>query len=474
MGIETILAVGFVTVYTGIIAYVWTSLFQKRKAEYRDAAKELGFRSEANFPKRSFSMEGRIAGILVQVADYKEGKRDGTRFRVDLPRVPVDLAFSLEVGGGWLGLVGRGPEDLLVGDPVFDEEILVEGRPRDVLARLDAPTRARLLEELRRKRTEIAKGELRRDLPDLLPAPTLVRDVRSLVELAKRLQLRGGVSENLARNAMGDPLPPVRLRNLEVAQSDFPGHGTTIAASRRALEDEDFAVRLQGARFLGEEGIPAVIAIATTEDPSEEARREAAQHGRHLAGVPAHVRVAALKHLVQQLDEERLEPVLRHYLEKGEGRARRLAVKTAGTRVSRSLLPELRRLVDDPDEETAVALADTFGRLADPTAETDLQALLRHDSEPVRRHAAMALAGCGTVASIPLLRASVRSSWTENRLARTVDRTVAAIQSRVQGAEAGQLSLAQIEADRGDLSLAGDGEGGELSIVPGERSPESA
>jgi HEAT repeat protein len=128
-------------------------------------------------------------------------------------------------------------------------------------------------------------------------------------------------------------------------------------------------------------------------------------------------------------------------------------------------VPLLRRLASSTDEETAAALADAFGRLGHDGAEHDLVRYIDHAASSVRHRAARGLGICGTVEAVPRLRAAVSRRPQDRELARLVDEAIAAIRSRLQGAEAGQLTLAEGELDRGALSLAGEGAAGDLSTV---------
>lgn len=66
--------------------------------------------------------------------------------------------------------------------------------------------------------------------------------------------------------------------------------------------------------------------------------------------------------------------------------------------------------------------------------------------------AANALGRIGSVAAVLPLREAAERSWLDRELRRVTRLAIAEIQSRLQGASPGQLSLAQAEA--GQLSLA--------------------
>jgi hypothetical protein len=83
---------------------------------------------------------------------------------------------------------------------------------------------------------------------------------------------------------------------------------------------------------------------------------------------------------------------------------------------------------------------------------------------PLAAAAARALAGVGSAASIVILREAEQRLPRDRALRRAVADAVAAIRSRLVGAEEGQVSLAGGEPGRVSLP---DGESGRVSI-PGE------
>jgi hypothetical protein len=92
-----------------------------------------------------------------------------------------------------------------------------------------------------------------------------------------------------------------------------------------------------------------------------------------------------------------------------------------------------------------------------------LLAILQHETADLQVAAAHALGRIGTVAAVPLLQEAAERSPDDQNLRRATRQAVAAIQSRLQGASPGQLSLAGT-VDAGQLSLAPD-EAGQLSLA---------
>jgi hypothetical protein len=90
---------------------------------------------------------------------------------------------------------------------------------------------------------------------------------------------------------------------------------------------------------------------------------------------------------------------------------------------------------------------------------------LRHGDGQVALAGAKALGRAGTVGAVPVLRDAAKRG---GDLARAGRQAIAEIQSRLTGAEPGQLSLAVGEV--GALSFA-DGESGRLSLVEEGKTP---
>jgi HEAT repeat protein len=114
-------------------------------------------------------------------------------------------------------------------------------------------------------------------------------------------------------------------------------------------------------------------------------------------------------------------------------------------------VPGLVPLLGSVNEELAGAAARALGTLAVPEAEAPLCELLRAGSSvPVLVEVARALGRAGTAPAVPALHAAAER-LPDRELQRAARDAVAEIQSRLQGAEPGQLSLAG--ADAGQVSL---------------------
>ena len=110
----------------------------------------------------------------------------------------------------------------------------------------------------------------------------------------------------------------------------------------------------------------------------------------------------------------------------------------------------------------AVAAAQALEILRYPAAEPALILALQREQVDLRIAAAYALGRIGSVEAVLPLKETAERSWLDLELRRAARQAIAEIQSRLQGASPGQLSLAATEA--GQLSLA-QAETGQLSLA---------
>jgi len=297
--------------------------------------------------------------------------------------------------------------EIEIGDAPFDGEFAIDGPARLVAALLDEGTR-RLLSRLSLAgRLDLSQGEIRMDLPD----PYLSQTLPLLLDLGKRLAEPLDVTRRLAENARQDPVAGVRLHNLLVLLRELPGDPVTAEALRAGRTDPSLDVRLRLAKQMGPEG--RVILRELAEGLENDA-----------------VSAEAVSALGRALPIEDTTTILGH---------------ASGRRLFR----------------TARACLKNLGATGSPAAEPPLLEALRSDQGDLRVAAANALGRVGSVAAVlPLQEAAERFRLGETHHA--ARQAIAAIQSRLQGATPGQLSLAGTEA--GQLSLA-ETETGRLSLA---------
>lgn len=119
-------------------------------AAWTEAAQRLNLQ-RVGVSKR---MEGRHGGGYVQIEGYSRGsgksKRNYTDFRV---LAPQPLNFSLELAPqGWFHSITSmlGAQDIITGDPVFDQAVVVRGQPEERVREWLTPERRALILSLRK------------------------------------------------------------------------------------------------------------------------------------------------------------------------------------------------------------------------------------------------------------------------------------------------------------------------------------
>lgn len=323
-----------------------------------------------------------------------------------------------------LRTTGRTTGDVEVGDLGFDQIFRLQGVTAMVRARLDGPTREALLElarfPLRDGQLTVADGQLRAVVPQGL---SLEGPVSETIALSARVALRLAepidVVAELAKNARQDPVSGVRVMCLRTLHRDCPEHASLVnSLLREAVADADPEVRLEAATALGLEGVAvlhALVADATVEDE---------------------VAARAAETLGSRMDTD---------------------VARATLQRERAAPPARQR------PATARACIAALGRVGDPQDEALLLEFLsaERDDDSSRLAAARALGQVGSAQAIPLLADLAGSGSVDLR--RAGREAITTIQSRLQGATPGQLSLDQGSA--GQVALA-DQADGRVRLIP--------
>jgi hypothetical protein len=355
------------------------------------------------------------------------------------PRIPMGLAFAADRGTG---------DDVLTGDTVFDDMVEVRGEPSILLALLDHEIR-RKVGDLIRLGGFLEGGRLGSWAPATFDPGELVRPLRLSLWLAREMSSPGGgVCERLAGNATTDPHSGVRLWNLLQLHDQFPETKSTREASQVDLKDPSPWVRLAAARFLKDEGLEALEHLALDRAVPESAAAEA------VALVAARCPAA------------HAGPLLLTALKTHSGAARRQAVEELGRIRYVPARGALIVLLENADPQTAGGAAAALAAMGEATAEGPLLKAMESDARELRLAAVRALATVGTAAAVEPLLVFLAGRRLDGESRQQIRDAVAAIQSRLAGAGAGQLSLAAAPAGGGWLSVAAPGAGeGQLSLA---------
>ncbi|MCK6546727.1 HEAT repeat domain-containing protein [Myxococcota bacterium] len=202
-----------------------------------------------------------------------------------------ERGFEITLAGASLpsGMVVSTPRALLrsdlvpIGDPDLDGALLVGGDVAEGLACLDVETRS-ILTELVVGPVELTLFERRlrffdpRQKPS--EAPAVEARIRRVMRLGKRLVLADErpIPETLLDRFRDDPAGGVRrhalqrlceLAELRALGRDRPATPEAQAALDEALASDDAMAHVVAARFLGDRGVPVLLAVIDrSDDPS--------------------------------------------------------------------------------------------------------------------------------------------------------------------------------------------------------------
>jgi hypothetical protein len=373
----------------------------KQLQAWQDAAAEYDLEvvSVSRWPLQLRAREG---SVEVQIETCGDNARS-TRIVVSVPGLPDFAKVRIR----------REPRfwqtrEIEIGDTLFDRTFFIEGPILQVLTLLDAKTRRLLLRVNAESRLEISGGALRAEGISDDRFPYLLH---LLLDIGQRLVQPLDVPRRLAENAHRDPKAKVRLQNLLLLIREFPRNPETLEALHRACSDRSSEIRLVAAKGLGDEGRDVIRALA---------RRM----------VVDTVSAESVSILGRELPVKRMQAILDRSLRK-------------------------RRF------QTARACLEVLGQSGDATdIEPQLLLALQHEEMGIRIAAANALGRAGSTAAVLPLKEAAEKGTSELR--RAARQAIGEIQSRLQGASPGQLSLAENEA--GQLSIA-DTEAGRLSLA---------
>ena len=405
----------------------------KRLQGWQEAAVEAGLQA-AKISGWAHRVTARTGPVQVTIEPHGNKGRH-TRIIVWFPG-PRELS-SVSIHREPLIRWGRESE---VGEVSFDSTFFLEGPTRMLLALLDAETRRLLLEANSVGALELSNGSLRvsdlsdEQVPHLLPL---------LVRLGQRLAQPMDALGRLTQNANHDPEPGVRLQNLLLLARELPGNPWTLDALRTACSDPVPMIRLRAAQELGAEGRGVLLDL--TESPEAD-----------------DVSAAAVAALARELPFERTEAILSQALRRRLVQTARACMDLLGASGKAAAVDVLAKVLALEQGPLAAAAAAALGATGSPAAEPPLIEALQREAADARVAAATALGRVGSAAAVLPLKEANERSWLDLDFRRASRQAIAEIQSRLQGASPGQLSLAPSEA--GQLSLA-HAETGQVSLA---------
>lgn len=414
---------------------------------------------ESTFLWTTTAVEGWLDSLRVGI-QAAPGHHGRAPVRITVSGVARELTVRMEGFDTRLQKRLRLGTDVETGDASFDEALFISsGHAPLIHALFDADTRRALLQLFGGgvedvlgtgtlpARPSLAAGEL---IVDLLPDEVdehMAGVLKGILDLARRLVEPADLGARIARNALEDRAERVRRQCLLMLAGSYADHPATRETLRRACADASEEVRLEAALALQHEGHLILRILASSAESESCAARAIAALGEHLEPAEA----------LAVLDASLL--------------GRRLTVAAAcvaalGGRGGARTGAALERVLAEEAGALAIAAARALGQ---PGLEGAEAALIRrgllHAEEGVRVAAAAALARTGTVSAVlPLQEAAQREGGALGRAARLA---MAEIQSRLSGAEPGQLTVTGAEG--GTVTLAT--EGGEVSLPGPPETP---
>jgi len=434
-------------------------------AEWERAAKQLGldFKSGASYTERCIS--GRLGGFDIVITSGRDSRVSPARLIIE-GRDRMDWQMLLHGEGLWIGIKKQlAGEDLLIGDEAFDSRVHIQGPAPQVRAVLNAEARKLIVDFIHREKGRVAGGRVEVAFNIDSSHERIASLAHAAVNVIAKLVLpEDRTAQALAENALVDPVPEVRTRNLAclVALLGQPAKGALLAVAseaqpldegvaacaQAALSDADPQQRLLGALLLeAEPGFVALQALAEQES------------------VPVSVRAAAITILTARYPWHRVQPTIISGLAANSEQLVTMAVFAVGAARAVALFDQVCKLAADAKDDLAVEIAKTLQQLGSADAEPALIKLLSRTSDEVRVWTAEALKRVGTVRSVePLLLAASGNASID--LKNTARSAVRAIQNRLGDVEAGGLSLVDSAAGEsaGALSLATEDGGLSLSV----------
>lgn len=317
-------------------------------------------------------------------------------------------------------------------DHEFDSRVFIGGDPQVVAGLMSQQVRAVTRANAARSAT-IVNGRLKVRLPAEVD---IVSSIEALVTWTDQLSTNGrDLGEDMVENALNDPIPNVRQRNLQLLSPWVDANPDMSVRLAPCLEDPSEGVRTAAGATLRHG--PTLLAIAENSKCRLETRIQAV---RGLSRVSYEVSVAALTRLVTtsqsaKLVGESLEVLARH-----------------------GALPAvdvLENLVEKHPRQVSWQIARLLENVSGPQVEGLLCELLQNDWLETRIRAAESLGSVGTYSAVVPLRAL--TSFGNAPAAKLVaEAAIERIQERLGPVDAGRLSMVDGHA------------GGELSVALGE------
>jgi len=417
----------FVTLFVG--GSIWAGILKshQRLKGWQDAIQSCGLQVAESGLAFSPQLTARAGLVEVRIESFGNNG-ELTRIVVEAPGPPDFQSVTIRPESMF-----RLTREIEIGDGYFDSIFFIQGPVQLVFALLDAETRRLLGDVHVKSQLEISSGKIQAVLtkdekvPEVLPL---------LLEVRKRFAPTLEIPRRLAENANQDPEPGVRLQNLLLLIRELPNDPGIPEVLRKACSDPNPEIRLRAAKALGAEARGVLLELA-----------EALQDDA--------VSAEAVSTLDRELPFERATAILDRALSLRHVLTARVSMEAIGRSGDPAAVKVLAKVLEQEYGYLAPNAASALGATGSPAAEPPLIVALQRDRSDLRVAAANALGRVGSVAAVLPLK-EMADLFVLGEVRRAARQAIAEIQSRVQGASPGQLSLTEDPA-------------GQLSLPPEER-----
>jgi len=394
--------------------------FGFKKGIFKELTRDMSFSSPKNkLTPANIKKEIDTLGISIEQVSVNRVSFLG--FELDYQStIPGDIYISKEnFRDKFNHLVGK--QDIQTGDPDFDDEMSLLATPLYLIpALMDEKTRRLILRLVDRgQQIEITqikvKCLIKKTLfPDMDEWKEIVDLLRSI---SSKLARKRTLAYRFAENILKDPLEEVRINNIKALTQFAPNAADTLETLRQALSDPCARVRIEAAKYLGDEGCA------------------------HLATMIAR-------------DRENLETL--RLIEIIEGLNQKQPAKYL------ELLKELYGMQRIDINPLRMMILEHYKKKGNESLQSFLLEQLGKERGDLDVYIIEALGTCGTVESVEKLLEYSDSTW-DREIRRTTKEAVAAIQARLGNVEKGWLTIPKTGKSAGGLSITNNAGAGALS-----------
>jgi len=425
---ETFVALISMATFIGTIVAVVFSNHKKVLRKLQNVAHDLGLENVAQQVYRG-DIEGQSVRLSFEASSIAIVVKKGS--------FPAFLTAK-----NWFGHTQR--ETQKTGDPEFDQLYELE---------LGSKTVAYLNKRARQALISLARSEafcvdVSSDMISLstegpsFSAKQIRKAIAQAMVFNDEILRPGSLTEIVAGNIAQTSNPHIRLTNLKILVNSCPDDPDAQTILEATVADQNYDICLLAATHLKVDSSKHLIKIL--EDGDDD------QVGRAISLLIRRGSLESSRVLREALTRRK------HIVLIMDALARVVDLKAVDAIVS--ILHE-----DDMNYDDKRAAYDALSKLAPEKVKHLFLDLLDESDHELLTIAARALGSCGTVDDVERLHRAMENA-TKKSVRRSLEQAIAEIQSRIEGADAGWLDVADSDGQVGALSLEEAKQGGEISV----------